>query len=154
MTAGTHLLAGVVTALSLNLPIFPALLGSIAPDIDLKKGLPFRQNRTLFNSHRGITHHIFIPFTLFILSLFLKDFVNPVLGIYALSFSIGYASHLLLDALNPLGIPYTFRYYPRFSLKLMKSGRLGELFVILTLVALLFYEVKGNPLTLKEVFGI
>ena len=146
MTAGTHILAGVVLSSFLNLPVLPAALGSIAPDIDIKLGLPFPPKRTLFNAHRGITHHPAVAGFLFILSIAVKDFLNERTGIFLLSFTVGYASHLLLDLLTPLGIPYKFKYYPRLSLKLVKTGKLGELFVILMLLTALIYQAKTGTL--------
>lgn len=153
MTAGTHVLAAIAVAALFNLPAIPAVAGSILPDVDVKKGLPFPSKRTLFNSHRGITHHAALPLILFLVSLWTKDFVNLQLGIYLLSFTLGYASHLLLDALNPLGIPYTTKYYPRFSLKLMKSGRTGEIFVILLLVSFLIFLVNRGKLGFETLFS-
>ncbi|WP_163329349.1 metal-dependent hydrolase [Desulfurobacterium thermolithotrophum] len=147
MTAGTHILGGILLAAFFQLPIIPAAFGSVLPDIDLKKGLPFRQNRTLFNSHRGITHHIAIPIVLVFLSIYLRDHYSYEIGRYFLSFSIGYASHILLDILNPLGVPFSFKYYPRLSLKLVRSGKFGEIFVILTLVAMLIYFVDSGKLS-------
>lgn len=146
MTAGTHILAGIVLASYLKLPVVPAALGSILPDIDLKKGLPFPPKRTLFNAHRGITHHPAIVLTLFFLSISAKDLYSKSLGIYLLSFTVGYASHLLLDLLTPLGIPYKLKYYPRLSFKLFKTGKLGEVFVILLLLTALIYQVKTGDL--------
>lgn len=144
MTAGTHVLAGVVLSSFLNLPVIPATLGSVAPDIDIKLGLPFPPKRTLFNAHRGVTHHPAVAGFLFILSIAVKDFLNEKAGIFLLSFTVGYFSHLLLDILTPLGIPYKLKYYPRLSLKLVKTGKLGELFVILMLLTALIYQVKAG----------
>jgi len=155
MTAGTHVIGAIVFASFLNLPLLPSVIGSLLPDIDLKKGLPkFRQNRTLFNSHRGVTHHLFILPFLLILSVYVKDYLNGTIGKYLLSFTVGYASHLFLDALTPLGIPYKFSYYPRLSFKLFKTGKVGEVFVILTLVAFLILEVKLGYLTLDSFLGV
>ena len=146
MTAGTHILAGIVLASYLKLPIIPAALGSIFPDVDLKKGLPFPPKRNLFNAHRGITHHPALVVVLFLCSIVLKDLVNRTVGVFLLSFTVGYASHLLLDILTPLGIPYKTKYYPRLSLKLIKTGKLGELFVILLLLSALIYQAKNGSL--------
>ncbi len=144
MTAGTHVLAGILVAAFLKLPVLPAAVGSLIPDVDIGKGLPPPYRRTLFNSHRGITHHPAVPLLLVFVAFFLKTKGFCDIYIYLISFTVGYASHLILDVLNPLGIPYGFSYYPRFSLKLMKSGKLGEIFVILFLVStlLVFVNVK------------
>ena len=146
MTAGTHILAGIVLASYLKLPVIPATLGAIFPDVDLKKGLPFPPKRTLFNAHRGITHHPAVVLILFFLSILVKDLYSKNLGVSLLSFTVGYASHLFLDLLTPLGIPYKLKYYPRLSFKLFKTGKLGELFVILLLVVALIYQVKTGDL--------
>ncbi|WP_457679530.1 metal-dependent hydrolase [Thermovibrio sp.] len=154
MTAGTHVIGAIVFASMLKLPIVPAVVGSLLPDADLKKGLPkFRQNRTLFNSHRGITHHLGIIPILLIASVLVKDFVNRTLGVYLLSFTVGYASHLFLDALTPLGIPYKTSYYPRLSLKLVRTGKIGEVFVILALVGLMIFQVKTGRLKESSFLG-
>ena len=154
MTLGTHLLAAVVLSISFHLPVIPAMVGAALPDIDLKKGLPFRQNRTLFNAHRGITHHLLWAPLLLILSLYVKDFLNYRVGVWLLSFSLGYASHLFLDALTPLGVPYREKYYPRFSFKLFRTGKLGEIFVILILLFLLIYQVKTENPSYLQILGL
>jgi inner membrane protein len=154
MTLGTHMLAAVVASLALNLPLIPALLGALLPDLDLKKGLPFPPKRTLFNAHRGITHHLLWLPVLFMASLWVKDFINHTLGVWLLSFTVGFATHLFLDALTPLGIPYKHTYYPRLSLKLFKTGKLGELFVILILLFVLLYQVQHENLNYLEILGL
>ena len=159
MTAGTHILGGILLAALFHLPVIPAAFGSVLPDIDLKKGLPKKQNRTLFNSHRGITHHVAIPITLILLSLYFRDNYSYELGRYLLSFSIGYVSHILLDILNPLGVPFTLKYYPRLSLKFVRSGKLGEIFVILTLITILIYFIDSGELNYtsfmdKDIFEV
>jgi len=151
MTAGTHILGGILLAAVLNLPLLPAAIGSVIPDIDLNKGLPKPWERTLFNSHRGITHHILIPIALIALSIFLRDNYSLEVGKYLLSFSIGYTSHILLDILNPLGVPFSYKYYPRLSLKFVRSGKVGEIFVILTLVAILIYFVDEKIISFSNI---
>ncbi|MEO2069065.1 MAG: metal-dependent hydrolase, partial [Desulfurobacteriaceae bacterium] len=66
-------------------------------------------------------------------------------------FSIGYASHILLDILNPLGVPFSYKYYPRLSLKFVRSGKVGEIFVILTLVAILIYFVDEKLISFSSI---
>jgi inner membrane protein len=142
MTAGTHILAGILVATLLKLPVLPAAVGSIFPDIDVGKGLPPPYKRNLLNSHRGITHHPVIPLCLLVLVFFLRMKGFCSVSVYLLSFTVGYISHLLLDVLNPLGIPYKFSYYPRLTLKLMKTGKWGEIFVILLLISTLLAAVS------------
>ncbi len=151
MTTGTHILAGVAVALYFKLPIFPAVLGSVFPDVDLKKGFP--KKRTLFNAHRGITHHVAIPAILMFAAFFFKDVIPSVIFKDILSFSLGYTSHLLLDALTPLGVPVGFSYRQRFSFKLLKSGKLSEIVVALLLLVFLAGIFKKESITLESFFG-
>ncbi len=154
MTSATHALVAVLVAISFDLPIVPAVFGALLPDVDLRFGLQnYKRERGLLKSHRGITHHAALIPGLFIFGLFAKDFfVDPVAG-YLLSFSVGYISHLILDTFNPLGIPYRLGYYPRFSLKVVRTGGKGEIFVILLLVALLSYLLNGNGFSLDIFVG-
>jgi len=148
MTFGSHVLGAVILSSYFNLPVLPAAFASVLPDVDYGRGLPHPKKRTLLNAHRGITHHWAIPTVLFLLSLVVKDFLSFKLGINLLSFSVGYFSHLLLDALTPLGVPYKFGYYPRLSLRLFKTGKLGEFFVILIFVIVLIVQVKRGEFRL------
>ncbi|WP_456397958.1 metal-dependent hydrolase [Desulfurobacterium sp.] len=151
MTTGTHVLAGVAIALYFKLPIFPAVLGSVFPDVDLRKGFP--KKRTLFNAHRGITHHVAIPVLLVFVSFFFRGIIPSIIFRDILSFSLGYASHLLLDALTPLGVPVGFSYRQRFSFKLLKSGKISEIVVALLLLVFLAGIFKKESITLESFFG-
>ena len=149
MTKGTHMLGGAVSAMLFNLPIIPAVIGSTIPDVDLKLGFPKR--RTLFNAHRGITHHPLI--CLFLLALpFLTVKSHPLIFRNLLSLSVGYTSHIILDLLNPLGIPI-FGYSNRLSLKLVRSGRLGEVIVFLILLTLTLLLFREMGFSLKSIIG-
>ena len=134
MTGIGHLIvAGVLSYhFSLN-PVF-ALLGAVLPDKDLVWGWGKRKKRTLLNSHRGITHHFFIVPLLFTLYYL---YPYPEL----LAFAVGYTSHLVMDAMTPLGIPYRLSYYPRFSIPVYKTGSWRE-WVIVGIV--LISAVAGN----------
>ncbi|SNR84580.1 metal-dependent hydrolase [Desulfurobacterium atlanticum] len=151
MTTGTHILAGVIAALYLNLPVLPAVIGSVIPDIDIKNGFPKKRN--LFNTHRGITHHIAIPVTLIALSFYLKETNFSLIYKNLLSFSIGYTTHILLDTLTPLGIPYTHKFYPRISLKVFRSNKISEIIVFLALLLILTTVLNKKKLNLNSLIG-
>jgi inner membrane protein len=51
------------------------------------------------------------------------------LSFILLPISIGYFSHLLADLLTINGIPLFFSYYPRISLRLLKTGSIIEYFI-------------------------
>ncbi|WP_297445785.1 metal-dependent hydrolase [Desulfurobacterium sp.] len=151
MTTGTHVLAGVAVALYFKLPIFPAVVGSVLPDIDVGKRFP--KKRTLFNAHRGITHHVAVPLIFICVAVVLKGSVPYAVYRDILSFAAGYLSHLFLDALTPLGIPIGFSYGQRFSFKLLKSGKVSEIVVVTLLIFFLAVLLKTETITVEAFFG-
>jgi len=151
----THVAGGLFCAFLCGVPphaVPAAVIGSTFPDVDLKfsKLVPDKgKKKTLFNTHRGITHHPIAALALFLLWLYLEK-NYPELSLYwdfLYGFWVGYTSHLLLDAVTKLGIPIGAGYYPRFSLRLMKTGGLGEkiFFVLLVLATagVLYLKNRG-----------
>jgi len=138
MTKAGHVVVGFSVALLLELdPVF-AVLGAILPDKDLMWEKPVGK-RTLWNAHRGFTHHVYlIPALLLTAALGIFTLEFPYSYILA-SFCAGYVSHILADAFTPLGVPYTLRYYPRFSLFLFRTGSLVEWMLIFTFACLILY---------------
>ncbi len=108
MIGRTHLLFGLLLGVlavfffDVNLWFFAAvLLGSLVPDLDEQRSILGRRVRIfswLFE-HRGICHSIFF-WALFALLFFV---VLGDLDVF-LGFTIGFASHLLLDSLTRQGI--------------------------------------------------
>lgn len=99
----THEIFGVGATLFILMPpmniigyvIFFSIIGSVFPDIDFK----FK--------HRIFLHNIFsLTFTSMILYCVLSNFLH--LGkyaiLFAISFAIGYFSHILLDMLTKAGV--------------------------------------------------
>ncbi len=150
MTKGTHLLSGALVALVFHLPVFPALMASVLPDIDLL--LEFPKRRNLLNAHRGITHHPIIPAFLLLVAVKLRP-DSILLYENLLSFSLGYFSHLLLDMFTPLGIPMLFTYYPRLSFKLVRSGGFGETTVFIVLLLAFILTVKIERIDMVDIIG-
>lgn len=138
MTGKTHLLFGVLCGIvaSQAIPmdagqqiavIAACSIGSLAPDIDspqsmINNFMPPLRLMTLFVSHRGIFHAIWIPLLLItsywsndailylsqiagVQGFTIPDFILPVLW----AIGIGWSSHIFLDALTPRGIPF---FYP------------------------------------------
>ena len=124
MTKRSHLMIGVGCSLLFGVNVIPCVIGALLPDIDIIWGKYFKGNFWL--SHRGITHHFSIPLALLVLSLVYSDF-----SFIFISLSLGYFSHLFADALTPTGIPFFFSYYPRFSLKIVKTGSLLEFLLVI-----------------------
>ncbi|NPB04767.1 MAG: metal-dependent hydrolase [Aquificae bacterium] len=155
MKGATHALGGLVFAYLFGVPDYAvpaAVVGALFPDVDLKfsRLVPSKgSKKTLWNTHRGFTHHPLAVLILFLLWAYLEG-AYPEYGFYwdfLYGFWVGYLSHLALDALTKLGIPVGTGYYPRFGLRLMKTGGLGEkVFAVLLAVAflgLLYLKGKG-----------
>ncbi|AEA33630.1 metal-dependent hydrolase [Hippea maritima] len=113
------------------------LIGNIIPDIDLAlTGFKYERfkERTLL-SHRGITHHIFLPIIAALAGFLLNEPPRSIV----LAFAFGLALHVALDALSPLGVPYGLKYQKRLSIPLYTTGKWSEGFflAILTLSIIL-----------------
>jgi inner membrane protein len=137
MKGVTHIATGAVSGILLAellsvtameaLPITAAtIVGGLLPDIDIctsKLGkviapASFVIQHTI--GHRTIFHGLF---------LYLAAFVTLTLSIpggweWWLAGLIGVVTHLLLDILNPAGVPLFWPWPRRFSLRLCKSGGL------------------------------
>lgn len=140
MTKVGHIVVGLGASLLFKLdPIF-TVLGAILPDKDILWGWGKPANRrTLWNAHRGFTHHVYlIPALTLLMVLGAFTLKFPYSYILA-SFCVGYMSHIFADAFTPLGIPYTSRYYPRLSIPLFKTGSFTEWILISLLAGLMFY---------------
>ena len=121
---------------------FALLFGALLPDIDEKRSkishkLPAVSKAvSLITKHRGIFHSIWIPVILVLLAKFVisKYFVLP--NLVLTGFVVGYASHLLADALTVEGIE---PFHP-LKLKLrgfLKSGSALEAVLVLLIVTYL-----------------
>ena len=148
MKGTTHIVGGLVFSFLFNVPFYAiplAVVGSTFPDIDLKFTTlipPKGKKKSLFTTHRGITHHPLVLLALFGLWWYLSVHY-PQWKFYwdfLYGFWVGYLSHLVLDSITHLGIPVGTGYYPRLSLKLMKTGGVGEK-IFLTFLVILFIAI-------------
>jgi inner membrane protein len=153
MQGQTHLVGGLtivgatalippITMLALNpASVAGVALGTLMPDIDhphstISHVLPFGG---LGLQHRTWTHSLLLLLVLSGLALFLGR-------TFAVAFFVGYLSHLLLDMLNPTGIPWL---YP-FNKKKQRWARIyvgstGEYAVLAGMILLdlgLFFLLK------------
>ncbi|MEM1619913.1 MAG: metal-dependent hydrolase [Fervidicoccaceae archaeon] len=102
MKRATHILFGVgLTLFVLDpnaedalLTVVSALLGSLTPDVDLRVG----HRRTL----HGLPSLLATSIGVYILAQHLSELGSPFL--FALSYALSYASHLVLDGLTKRGI--------------------------------------------------
>ena len=145
MTGITHAFAGLASGMALvsyyeaapdvtALMLTASLSGSLFPDIDLatsKLGSKVKPVSTLIHyvfGHRTLFHS---PLLLFALYGTAMHWV-PAYQMYWLAFSIGMASHLLLDMFNIKGIPLFYPMKKRFHLAKIKTG--GSIDAFLSIV--------------------
>lgn len=146
MRGRTHLIVGIAAgaAASLALPIedntmrlgvFAATaIGSLFPDIDnaqSKLGRKIKPISIIINKlfgHRGFIHSPCNLLLILITSIvFMAVFENfkqlPIL----IGFSIGFITHIILDAITKGGIPFLYPFSKkRYNFTVIKTGGIGE----------------------------
>lgn len=96
-----------------------AVVGSLAPDIDLPYSKIGRRSKTvsstvnLFFGHRTITH---APLVWLVLCAVLSSVLGQTWHIYVLAFALGIGTHILLDLCNSAGVPLLWPYSHRFHI--------------------------------------
>lgn len=115
-------IGGVGTAIAM---IAVSSIGGILPDIDHENSRASKKFRILsliykalskigkaFNSdvfeHRGVMHTLIVPIILLISSFVVT---TPVADCLLVAGMFGYLSHIVLDALNPTGVPVLSPFY-------------------------------------------
>ncbi|MBU3896494.1 MAG: metal-dependent hydrolase [Nanoarchaeota archaeon] len=128
----THLIFALLVFLLLNyilhFPLYLALfafVGAMFPDLDLKFG----------KLHRKLLHNVWV----LLIILFVLFRTGLIDNIFAIVFSIGFVSHLVLDGLTVSGI-YPFWPIEKFRIRgSAKTGKASEylIFVIILFMVLL-----------------
>lgn len=152
MTYKTHIVGGIALGSIIHLTALQmtgiemigyygcTIVGSLLPDIDHPKSFISRHTlgfHYLFKKckHRGFTHSLLAVMILGISLCGMFGMNRAVLGV-----GIGYISHLLLDMLNPRGVPLG---YPITKIKCrignIKTGENGEYIVLGIIVAVVCY---------------
>lgn len=155
MTRYSHMWIGFLSSMAMYNPLQSSdrrlslilmascMFGAVAPDFDMH-WTGFRQKTqehaaywspksNLFNSHRGWTHHIFVPFILVLISLFLSFPYKEIL----MAFTFGVIVHLVTDMFSPMGIP-VFKNKDRARLPLYKTGQVSEILFVIILSVFMF----------------
>lgn len=169
MTGKTHTLGGVTMAASLSLAgicaptntantvlwfgyLLAAGTGALLPDIDHKQSSVSHKHKVaaffvhLFLGHRGFTHS---PFCLllasvlgFVLTLLLP---YPSTSYLVLGFLCGYASHIILDCLNPAGVPLLYPIKKdKISVGIIKTGGWTEMVFFMLLILIFVLVCNQN----------
>ena len=124
--------------------IIGLMLGSLLPDIDADGSTITRILPKIPIEHRTITHSF--------LALVAMTVVAAIFSRYfALGMFFGYLSHLLLDSLNPTGVPFFYPFIKkkyRFSKIRIRTGSILEnvLLVVLLIVDFLILSKVANNL--------
>jgi inner membrane protein len=149
MTGKTHLLIGLATGLTLawtkpspDLLFYVGILaGSLAPDVDHPNSMatrafpPFRLFSLVFE-HRGIFHSLLVP-----LILAAAAYAYPPQSASLAGVSIGWALHLLADALTLRGIPALWPFSKnKMGIPLMVTGGLKEWILSSALMGICVYQ--------------
>ena len=147
MRGYTHVAASIT--LLTFIPATPStiiglMLGSLLPDIDADGSTITRILPKIPIEHRTITHSF--------LALVAMTVVAAIFSRYfALGMFFGYLSHLLLDSLNPTGVPFFYPFIKikyRFSKIRIRTGSILEnvLLVVLLIVDFLILSKVANNL--------
>lgn len=141
MIWATHVIGGIAvgTLVSIN-PVGLAVAGASAllPDIDktgTKIGNRFPAVSTVVSiifGHRGFTHSLLAAGIFY----YLVMYIAPEYAIYA---GVGYLSHLVLDTLNPMGVPWLWPIPLRFRIPLVRTGSVLD-YAVMGLM--LFYTTR------------
>ncbi|MGL4798872.1 MAG: metal-dependent hydrolase [Cellulosilyticaceae bacterium] len=152
MTYKTHMIGGIALASVVHMTTLQmtemqmigyygaTLVGALLPDIDHPKSLISQYTlglHYLFKKckHRGFTHTL-LAVGLLVVGLQVAFGMTPFVG----GLGIGYLSHLLLDALNPRGVPLGYPLTKKhLSITKVKTDSNGEYMVLGMLVMVAGY---------------
>lgn len=132
-----------------------ASIGAILPDVDTRTSTISKKHKVgsffirLFLTHRGFTHSL-LAYSLLSVILFTLSLILPIpLGMdnaMIVGIMVGYGSHILLDALNPKGVPLFYPYKKMYSVGNIDTGGLTELVIRLGIYVLNVYLICGKIL--------
>ena len=124
-------------------------IGGLLPDIDHKGSTVSKQNPIIsflvrmFFTHRGFTHSL-LALLLFTGVVYgVAAIIGSGIGYWiAIGFGMGYASHILMDSINPKGVPLFFPIKHKFSFgKIVTGGWAEKMVFIICLVSTALFEM-------------
>jgi inner membrane protein len=136
LTAGADPKALAVTA-------SVAGIAALLPDIDSPRSyigskVPASVAVKLVAGHRGVFHSLLAAAAFSLAFFFYLCFKARAYMFLAFPFAAGYISHLLLDTLNPEGVPLLWPLKLRFGFPLVVTGSLFERWVVVPLLLIVF----------------
>ncbi len=145
----THFLAGAVAGLlatgnadikTAAISTSVAGISALLPDLDDPRSklgrlvVPASWTVKKLVGHRGPLHSLVGAGIAFVLaSMFLKTNSHLIPVIVA-----GYLSHLVMDSLNPQGVPWLWPWGKHFSIPLIPTGSIMEKLLVFPVVVILF----------------
>lgn len=107
------------------------VLGSLTPDIDCctsklgRKAAPASLALQLIFGHRTLFHSPILYAALYVLGML----IFPQWGIFITAAMIGVLTHLILDTLNPAGIPWLYPWKKKFHITKFLTGGVADLII-------------------------
>jgi inner membrane protein len=127
------------------------VIGSKLPDIDIPESVIGKETRpvsnilSVFFGHRGFFHSL-----LFVILFSFVLFLLKIPYVFIIAFSLGYLSHLFLDAFTKSGINPLWP--ANINLKgNVKTGSLSENILFLILCVMLIVLIIKNFIVIKEI---
>lgn len=127
-------------------------LGGLLPDIDTatsklgRKLWPASMTIQLVIGHRTLFHAPILYLALYFVGLHFA----PAASLYILAATLGAASHLVLDILNPSGIPLLWPWKKRFHLARFNVGGWVDILLQLLLILLLVILISNLHLSWED----
>lgn len=146
MTYMTHVAGGIVVG-GIAYTLFPvggvlsfmagSVLGSLIPDLDHPSAFLNKRARcasvlTGFG-HRTLTHSLLFAFLVLGITLAMGVWKGLSIGLFW-----GILSHLMLDSMNPSGVPWLWPYNRKFSIARIRTGTGGEYGILFALVGIIY----------------
>lgn len=137
--------------------LFATIIGSILPDLT-DKAFAMGNKQQWERIHRQASHWVGWYLLLMILGLVnfpLKHFAlspiaNQLLSEVMLWVGFGGITHVLLDSLNPMGIPmWPFGSKKRIGFKLISTGSFGELVFLIISISFIISQYNWSKLLSK-----
>ena len=155
----THQVGAIAAALWLGLPaagVAASFVGGVLPDVfDQKIAGLFGNRQKAFNRiHRGFTHWPGLWLGLFLAALyFLPKEAAWLSRPVCTGLALGGLSHVVLDMLTVQGVPLLpFSRKNRFSLKLCKTGGVGEYVFLVCMLAAMWFFLRDTALEMAKGF--
>ncbi len=114
---------------------------ALLPDVDHSSSFLGKRTKifTIFK-HRGFTHSLFGGFVLYGILYLIQQYLYKPIGPYTLYIMLGFASHIILDILNPMGVKLFYPFGLNVKIPLIKTGSKLETIFAFAIIATMGYS--------------